>query len=183
MLAPLDLTPADAGILRLLRHSAGISQQSLAQTLGMHAGRLVAVIDALEERGLVVREANAKDRRLYSLPLTEAGEEMLRSIGQVARAHNELMCSGLEAEECAELGRLLRRIAARQELAPGVHPGTRARLRVGRHVPGRAAESRFREAAGLICDCSRIHWRHAKATSPGFIRNAGVARSISFAWA
>jgi len=123
LLAPLDLAPADAGILRLLRQSPGISQQGLAQTLGMHASRLVAVIDALEKRGLVVREPNAKDRRLYSLRLTDAGMEILRSIGQVARAHNELMCSGLEAEECAELLRLLQRIAARQEMLPGVHPG------------------------------------------------------------
>jgi DNA-binding MarR family transcriptional regulator len=97
LLAPLNLTPPDAGILRLLRQSPGISQQQLAQTLGMHASRLVAVIDALEKRGVVVREANANDRRLYSLRLTEAGDEMLREIGQVARAHNELMCSGLRA--------------------------------------------------------------------------------------
>jgi len=125
LLAPLKLTPPDAGILRLLRQSPGISQQQLAQTLGMHASRLVAVIDALEKRGVVVREANANDRRLYSLRLTEAGDEMLREIGQVARAHNELMCSGLRAEECAELGRLLRRIGAQHGLVQGVHPGYR----------------------------------------------------------
>jgi DNA-binding MarR family transcriptional regulator len=124
-LIPLKLAPYDAGILRLLSHSPGISQQNLARTLDMHASRLVAVIDALEERGLVVREPNVQDRRLYSLRLTDAGGEMLRSIGEAARAHNEAMCSGLDTAERAELARLLQRIAVRHELTPGVHPGYR----------------------------------------------------------
>ena len=55
LLEPLKLSPADAGILRLLRQTPGISQQQLAETLGMHASRLVAVIDTLESRKLVAR--------------------------------------------------------------------------------------------------------------------------------
>jgi DNA-binding MarR family transcriptional regulator len=124
-LTPLKLTPCDAGIIRLLSHSPGMSQQSLAAKLDMHASRLVAVIDALEERGLVIREANAQDRRIYSLRLTSAGSEMMRAIGEVARSHDEAMCSGLDAGERAELAVLLQRIAARHELTPGVHPGYR----------------------------------------------------------
>jgi DNA-binding MarR family transcriptional regulator len=122
-LAPLKLTPADAGILRLLSHSPGISQQDLARKLDMHASKLVAVIDALEEKALAVREANAQDRRTYSLRLTDAGEEKLRAIGEVARAHDEAICFGLDPAERAALSRLLQRIAARHELTPGVHPG------------------------------------------------------------
>jgi DNA-binding MarR family transcriptional regulator len=89
----------------------------------MHASRLVAVIDALEERALVIREANAQDRRIYSLRLTDAGEESLRGIGEVARAHNEAICFGLDPAERAGLAGLLQRIADRHELTPGVHPG------------------------------------------------------------
>ena len=122
-LAPLKLTPADAGILRLLSHSPGISQQDLARKLDMHASKLVAVIDALEESALAVREANPQDRRIYSLRLTDAGEEKLRAIGEAARAHNEAICFGLNPEERAALAGLLQRIAGRHELTPGVHPG------------------------------------------------------------
>src|SRR6185437_3002708 len=88
LLEPLKLTPADAGILRLLRQSSGISQQQLAETLGMHASRLVAIIDQLESRELVSRAPNPKDRRLYSLHLTVRGTEILAEIGQIARKHN-----------------------------------------------------------------------------------------------
>jgi DNA-binding MarR family transcriptional regulator len=130
-LAPLKLTPADAGILRLLSHSPGISQQDLARKLDMHASKLVAVIDALEKSALVVREANAQDRRIYSLRLTDAGQEKLRAIGEVARAHNDAICFGLDPAERSALSGLLQRIAARHELTPGVHPGYKD-LRVAR---------------------------------------------------
>jgi DNA-binding MarR family transcriptional regulator len=125
LLAPLKLSPADAGILRLLRHSEGISQQNLAKALNMHASRLVALIDALESRKLLVRESHATDRRLYSLKLTSKGLEVLRAIGDLARQHNELMCAGLSSGECAQLESLLQKIAERQALIPGVHPGYR----------------------------------------------------------
>ena len=125
LLEPLSLSPADAGILRLLRQSPGISQQKLAETLGMHASRLVAILDALESRKLVARAPNPEDRRLYSLHLTVRGTEMLAEIGQIARTHNELLCSGLKAPEAQQLAALLQKVATAQGLTPKVHPGYR----------------------------------------------------------
>jgi DNA-binding MarR family transcriptional regulator len=123
LLEPLKLSPADAGILRLLRQTPGISQQQLAETLGMHASRLVAIIDTLESRKLVARAPNPEDRRLYSLHLTPRGTETLAEIGNIARAHNELMSSGLKGSEAEQLAALLQKIAAAQGLTPKVHPG------------------------------------------------------------
>jgi DNA-binding MarR family transcriptional regulator len=125
LLEPLGLAPADAGILRLVSRSKGISQQGLAQALNMHASRLVALIDDLESRGLVVREPHASDRRLYSLELTAKGEEILQSIRGVAEEHNRLMCTALTRTEVATLHSLLSRIAEQQGLSAGVHPGYR----------------------------------------------------------
>lgn len=123
LLKPLRFVPAEAGILRLLDRSPGISQQDLAHRLNMHASRLVAIIDALQQRGLAMRETNADDRRVYSLCLTAAGREALAAIGHVARAHEEAICDGLSEAERAQLAGLLRKIAARHGLAPGIHPG------------------------------------------------------------
>jgi DNA-binding MarR family transcriptional regulator len=75
-LAVLQLTPADAGILRMLRVAAAISQQELSEKLRIHPSRLVAILDNLERRQLVERKPNPNDRRLYSLHLTRAGGEM-----------------------------------------------------------------------------------------------------------
>lgn len=124
-LAVIDLTPADAGILRLLRAEAGPSQQELASRLSIHPSRLVAILDNLEKRGLVERKAHARDRRLYSIQLTKNGDEILEKIGKVAREHQDALLSALGKEERDTLAALLLKIADRQGLVRGVHPGYR----------------------------------------------------------
>jgi DNA-binding MarR family transcriptional regulator len=122
-LGVLDLAPADAGILRLLRVSAGLSQQELAGKLQIHPSRLVAILDNLEKRGFVERRANPDDRRLYSIHLTKNGGEILEKIGKVAMEHQDALLSGLTGAERDELAALLLRIADQQGLVRGVHPG------------------------------------------------------------
>ncbi len=125
LLEPLGLTPADAGILRLVSRSDGISQQALAGTLNMHASRLVGLIDDLESRGLLVRKVHPSDRRLYSLSVAAEGKETLLSIRKAAEEHNRLMCAALTRAETETLHSLLSKIAQQQGLTAGVHPGYR----------------------------------------------------------
>jgi DNA-binding MarR family transcriptional regulator len=51
----LEAARADAGIRRMLGAFGGLSQQDLSTRLGIHPSRLVAILDALEERRLVER--------------------------------------------------------------------------------------------------------------------------------
>jgi DNA-binding MarR family transcriptional regulator len=122
-LGVLELTPADAGILRLLGAELGLSQQELAARLRIHPSRLVAILDNLEKRGFVERRANPDDRRLYSLHLTQAGGETLEKIGSVARKHQDDLLSSINREERDTLAALLLRIADQQGLVRGIHPG------------------------------------------------------------
>ena len=105
-LGVLGLTPPDAGILRLLRVAAGMSQQELAAKLQIHPSRLVAILDNLEKRRFVERRAHPDDRRLYSVHLTKDGDEILERIGRVARDHQDALL----------------KIADQQGLVRGVHP-------------------------------------------------------------
>jgi DNA-binding MarR family transcriptional regulator len=122
-LEPLGMTPPQAGIVRMLARAGGLSQRDLAERLGIHPSRLVALLDEMETDGLVVREANSGDRRLYSLQLTAAGRERMAELSRVARRHNEALCSALTSDERVALEKLLGRIAQQQGLTPGVHPG------------------------------------------------------------
>jgi DNA-binding MarR family transcriptional regulator len=126
LLVPIDLSPPDAGILRLLSLAPGLSQQELAGKLGMHASRLVAMIDALEERRLVTRQPDASDRRIYRLQLSDEGRATLAAISRAADAHENIMCAALSVGERSQLRALLEKVAAHHELAPGIHPGYRA---------------------------------------------------------
>ena len=122
-LEEIGLVPAHAGILRAIAGNAGISQQALASWLGMVPSRLVPLLDALEERGLVERRDHPDDRRVYELHLTEKGARTMADIGRVARAHDDAICGSLSEKERERLWSLLSRIADQQKLTPGVHPG------------------------------------------------------------
>ena len=122
-LAELTLAPAHAGILRILAATPAITQQALATSLGTLPSRLVALVDKLESRGLLERRAQANDRRSYALHLTEKGRSTLQAIGRIAREHQQEMLAGLSEEEQRQLTELLQRVADRQGLIPGVHPG------------------------------------------------------------
>src|SRR6516165_4661943 len=124
-LEPLGLKPAHAGILRVIRQADGLSQQALGEKLSVFPSRLVAILDELEERGLVERRDSPSDRRSYALYLTGAGREVLERIVCVGREHQDALCAALDETERAQLTGLLARIAAEQGLTPGVHPGYR----------------------------------------------------------
>ena len=122
----LDLTPAQAGLLRLVAAQPGLSQQAIARTLGTPASRLVALVDDLQERGILERRRKIEDRRHYAVHLTEAGGRFMGQLGQVARAHDEAITAALSMAERKQLKELLQKISAEQGLTPGVHPGYRS---------------------------------------------------------
>jgi DNA-binding MarR family transcriptional regulator len=124
--AELDLTPPQAGLLRAVARGPGQSQQSLAAHLGTPPTRLVALVDGLEERGVLERRRNPGDRRLHAIHLTPDGEKLLREVGRVAAAHDAAVLAALDDDERAQLRALLVRVAGQQGLTEGVHPGYRA---------------------------------------------------------
>jgi DNA-binding MarR family transcriptional regulator len=124
-ISELDLTPPQAGLLRLIAWNPGQSQQAIAGQLGTPASRLVLLVDGLEERGLIERRRDPADRRHYALYLTGDGTQFMKELGRLGAAHEDVMTDGLTADERAILNDLLNRLAARQGLTAGVHPGYR----------------------------------------------------------
>jgi len=125
-LKAVGLTPAHIGLLRVIAATPGQSQQAVAERVGVHPSRIVALIDDLEREGFVERRRNREDRRLYALHPAPGGK--IAEIGRIAAAHEHDIGAALSAEERVQLRELLVRIARQQGLTPGVHPGYR-RLR------------------------------------------------------
>lgn len=122
-LREIQLVPAHAGILRVLAATPAITQQALSSALGTLPSRLVALVDELESKNLLERQADDSDRRRYALRLTEKGMSMLQSIGRIAREHQQQLLVSLSEEEQRQLSSLLQRVADEQGLRKGVHPG------------------------------------------------------------
>ena len=123
--AALDFTRPQAGLLRLISREPGQSQQAVARRLGTPPSRLVALVDGLEERGLIERRRNPGDRRNYALHLTAAGEQAMTDLSQVSLEHEQAISAPLTEAERAQLSKLLGKLAAAHGLVPGVHPGYR----------------------------------------------------------
>ena len=77
VLSPLDLRPAQYGVLAVLKRTPGLKQSEVAETLGIQRANFVALFDGLERRGLARREPMPNDRRSYALHLTAAGDELI----------------------------------------------------------------------------------------------------------
>jgi DNA-binding MarR family transcriptional regulator len=122
-LEPLEIAPREFLLLRFVAASAGQSQQALAQRLGVPPSRMVALVDELEERGLVERRPDSDDRRVRGLHLTEKGQETLQRAAEVAIEYETRLCSPLADGERDELIDLLQKVQAGQTELRGVHPG------------------------------------------------------------
>lgn len=122
----LGITPADAGALRIIAFSPGISQRDLAERLGVGPSRIVALMDRLTAADLVVRRRSAADRRNHELALTEHGQQAMAALREVGMAHEQDVTAALTDAEVSELGALLTKLAAAAGLDPEVHPGYRS---------------------------------------------------------
>jgi DNA-binding MarR family transcriptional regulator len=123
--AALDFTRPQAGLLRLISREPGLSQQAVARRLGTPASRLVALVDGLEQRGLIERRRNPGDRRNYALHLTAAGEQAMAALSQATLEHEQAISAPLTPAERTQLSKLLGKLAAAHGLVPGIHPGYR----------------------------------------------------------
>lgn len=123
--AAVDLTPPQAGLIRAVAREPGRSQQALAERLGTPATRLVALVDSLEQRGVLERRRNPDDRRLHAVHLTPDGEALRDDLGRLAAEHEDALLAALDPAERRTLADLLGRVAAAEGLTPGVHPGYR----------------------------------------------------------
>lgn len=68
--------------LHELDHDAGLSQRELAARLGLEKSTVSRLVADLESDGLVTRERDPANRRLYRLEITDAGRRLHRRIGE-----------------------------------------------------------------------------------------------------
>jgi len=116
-------TPREAGVLRLLARSPGLSQRDLSARLGTAPSGTVVLIDGLEARGLVARVRGSADRRHYELQLTEVGKKALDTLRTISERHDDATLAGLTERQRTQLHTLLQVLSTSLELDPQVHPG------------------------------------------------------------
>ncbi|WP_460207660.1 MarR family winged helix-turn-helix transcriptional regulator [Scytonema sp. NUACC21] len=75
-LEPFGLTPFHWVVLCCLWEEDGLPTSSIGEKLQQVGGTLTGVLDRMEERGLIRRERDSRDRRIWRIWLTDAGKEL-----------------------------------------------------------------------------------------------------------
>ncbi len=109
-LAPYGVTGRELAVLVTLADSEPASQQQAARTLGIDRTTMVALLDALEGKGLVARRPDAEDRRRNVVELTASGRDTLAGAAAAyGSAEREFLAplAGAQAQQFNEALRAL----------------------------------------------------------------------------
>lgn len=95
----IELTPEQFLLIDLLWNQGPMSQQNLADTMDKDKNSITKLVDALENKGLVVRQRDKTDRRSNTIVLTEKAEAMKIETKEFGIAMLDRMLDGISEEE------------------------------------------------------------------------------------
>lgn len=98
-LEPFGLTPFHWVVLCCLWEEDGLATSSIGEKLQQVGGTLTGVLDRMEKRGIVRRERDKQDRRIWRIWLTEAGRELESVLPPIAREIREQAMAGISRDE------------------------------------------------------------------------------------
>ncbi len=105
-----DITPEQWSVLHQIYQSDGLIQKEIADRSGKDKPTTTRIIDLLESKGLVRKQAGKRDRRSFLVFSTERGKELIRETLPIERSVTEEVKRIMDAEEYEKLMELLQRI-------------------------------------------------------------------------
>jgi len=126
-LRPIGITRSQWWVLANLSRGDGdaMMQTELARVMDVGKVTLGGLIDRLESRGLVRRQADANDRRAKRIIITPKGSKLLSEIQAIAREVNGRIMSGIPKQEITRAEALLYKMK-QQLIAMDAVPGADA---------------------------------------------------------
>jgi DNA-binding MarR family transcriptional regulator len=112
-LAAVGVTVAEWVVLRELYDTVS-APSALADRLGMTRGAISKLADRLIAKGLIVRRANASDRRFQSLALTRQGRAATPKLAALADRNDEEFFAELDLETRETIAEAMKEIVRRR---------------------------------------------------------------------
>jgi DNA-binding MarR family transcriptional regulator len=90
-------------VLALVQANPGLGQTALVRETGIRKTLLVAVLHALEARGLVMRRALTSDHRQKQVYITDAGQTVLTDMAEAVMAIEAPLRTGLSDDTMRQM--------------------------------------------------------------------------------
>lgn len=94
-----DLTPRQYVVLLTVSQNEGLSQTDLVDATGIDRSTLADIVRRMLTKGLLQRQRTKQDARAYSVKLTEAGWDVLRSAEPAAAQVDQKILAVLEPDQ------------------------------------------------------------------------------------
>jgi MarR family transcriptional regulator, lower aerobic nicotinate degradation pathway regulator len=111
----LGLTPAQFGVLTVLKAHPGLGQSSLARALGFDKVTVLRVLRGLESRGFVTREPARDNKRNVCVALSDAGAALLTQAQKPAERAYKRLLAPLDKSQQGQLLDLLQLLTGELE--------------------------------------------------------------------
>jgi DNA-binding MarR family transcriptional regulator len=109
-MAVYGMRQVDFSVMSLITHNPGITSRQLCAALSIQPPNLVAMINALEGRELIVRKPHPRDGRAVGLHPTPAGLKLMLDAERTAQELEADATARLSAAERKNLIRLLQKV-------------------------------------------------------------------------
>ena len=106
-LAPFGITPGQYAILSCLWEEDSQTPRQLAERLSLDSSSITGILDRVEQKGLIQRQAVPRDRRALQVVLTDKGQALNEPVKQAILDANKKVLKRFEDQESENLRKYL----------------------------------------------------------------------------
>ena len=109
-LSQMNVHPGQVMLIKTLLENSGISQKEIADLMGVKSSTVAVSIKRMEKSGLLYRENDLKDRRVWRVYLTEEGKSLAGQFKVTHQGNDEILFHGFTDADKVQLRVYLERI-------------------------------------------------------------------------
>lgn len=106
----VGMTTVQYSVFSLVATNEGLSQIAIGEALSMDRASTMAIIDKLEDAGLLERRKSLHDRRVHALQLTEKGRKQFVVVDSKVAKYDSIFSAKLSEEEMTTLNLCLKKL-------------------------------------------------------------------------
>lgn len=104
------MTQVQFSVFSLIATNDGLSQVAIGEALGMDRASTMAIINKLEDAGLILRKKSTLDRRVHALELTKKGEKEFPVVNEKVMDYDNSFSCRLTESELKTLNKYIKKL-------------------------------------------------------------------------